>query len=81
MVDSGIAACHSLLIRNIQTRLGEIGERTNSFSMAEYLQQLKVISYDTSKWFAIFGSVDKVKDDGLRTLFHLVNKAIEDAEM
>lgn len=81
MVDSGIAACHSLLIRNIQTRLGEIGERTNSFSMAEYLQQLRVISYDTSKWFAIFGSVDKVKDDGLRTLFHLVNKAIEDAEM
>lgn len=81
MVDTGIAACHSLLIRNVQTRLGEIGERTNSFSIAEYLQQLNVISYDTSKWFAIFGSVDKVKDDGLRTLFHLVNKAIEDAEM
>lgn len=81
MVDTGVDACHSLLIRNIQDRLGKIGVKTGSFSMASYLEQLKEISYDTSKWFAMFGSIDKAKDDALRTLFHLVDKAIENAEM
>ena len=80
LVKDGQTYCNSLLLRNIKQRLQEVGEKVNSAEIEDYLEQLKSIGYDTSKWFLYAGSIDKAQDLALRTINHLVTEAIETAE-
>jgi hypothetical protein len=48
--------------------------------MGKYLGELEKIGYDTSAWFLYAGSADKAKDDGLRALAYMINKAINKAD-
>jgi len=47
--------------------------------MGEYLDSLKEIGYDTGVFYKYGGMVDKVKDDGIRAITYLVNKALNNS--
>lgn len=78
--DTSSKLLDSILIQNILQDLYEIGSDVNSPTMIKYLQNLKTIDYDTSWFVRHLGRVDAAKDDGLRTLAYLVNKANQEAD-
>lgn len=80
VADCGDRIMKVLLVRNVEKALRDIGQEVHSPSMGEYLSMLKQIGYDTSSWFKYLGSADRAKDDGLRALAYLVNKAIQTAD-
>lgn len=69
-----------ILVRNVEKILKGIGEEVHSPSMGEYLGMLKQIGYDTSSWFRYLGSTDRAKDEGLRAMTYMVNKALQTAD-
>lgn len=48
--------------------------------MVEYLAELSKIGYDTSGFTKTFGSADRAKDNGLRAIAYLTNKANREAD-
>jgi len=60
--------------------LNDIGQETHSFTMAEYLDYLKSIGFDTAVFYKYGGMTDKVKDEGIRAITYLVNKAINTSQ-
>lgn len=64
----------------VKDLLQKIGQATHSPTMGKYLDELEKIGYDTSAWFLYAGSADKAKDDGLRALAYMVNKALNKAD-
>ena len=66
-----------MIVRDL---LQKIGQETHSPTMGKYLGELEKIGYDTSAWFLYAGSADKAKDDGLRALAYMINKAINKAD-
>lgn len=80
IVQSGQKLMGNILINNVQESLRKEGEETKSPSMVDYLEQLRSIGYDTNAFFTTIGSLDRAKDDGLRALSRIVNKAIWDAD-
>jgi len=48
--------------------------------MAEYLDNLKSIGFDTAVFYKYGGMTDKVKDEGIRAITYLVNKAINTSQ-
>lgn len=69
-----------ILVRNVEKILKDVGEEVHSPSMGEYLGMLKQIGYDTSSWFKYLGSTDRAKDEGLRAMTYMVNKALQTAD-
>lgn len=74
-IDDGIRILNDLLIRTVYEDLRDIGIDTHSPDMVEYLQELRKIGYDTSGFSKTFGSADRAKDNGLRAIAYLTNKA------
>jgi hypothetical protein len=81
LAQQGKRMCDDMLITAVRKTIEDVSKKTHSLDYADYLQQLKEISYDTSIFFQLFGSLDKAKDNSLRTLFHIVDNAIARADM
>lgn len=79
LAELGKRCCDNILITSVRKTLRDVGDETNSLEMADYLDQLEKTTYDTNIFFQFFGSPDKAKDQGLRSIFHLVDKAIKSA--
>lgn len=80
IAEEGEGYAKSIKTRIVSNTLAKIGQQTHSPTMAKYLEDLEKIGYDTSAWFLYAGSVDRAKDDGLRSLAFMVNKAINTAD-
>lgn len=80
IVTNGIQVLNDLLIRTVYEDLRDIGIDTHSPDMVEYLQELRRIGYDTSGFTKTFGSADRAKDNGLRAIAYLTNKANREAD-
>lgn len=80
VINDGIQILENLLIRTVYEDLRDIGIDTHSPDMIEYLQELRKIGYDTSGFTKTFGSADRAKDNGLRAIAYLTNKANREAD-
>ena len=74
--DEANASLHNILINTTRDILVGVSNETHSISMGEYLDSLKEIGYDTGVFYKYGGMTDKVKDDGIRAITYLVNKAL-----
>lgn len=81
VVTSAQNCLEQLLTRNIKSTMTKVGEDVHDVTMGEYLSQLEKITGDTSAFFTTVGSIDRAKDNSLRVLFHLVNDAINKADI
>nr|DAJ24274.1 MAG TPA: hypothetical protein [Caudoviricetes sp.] len=77
--DGANASLHNILINTTRDILVGVGNETHSITMGEYLDSLKDIGYDTGVFYKYGGMVDKVKDDGIRAITYLVNKALNNS--
>ena len=80
IVNNTMQILNDLLIRTVYEDLREIGIDTHSPDMVEYLTELRSIGYDTSAFTKNFGSADRAKDNGLRAIAYLTNKANREAD-
>ena len=78
--DKAEAALNNNIINSSKQILNDIGQETHSFTMAEYLDHLKSIGFDTAVFYKYGGMTDKVKDEGIRAITYLVNKAINTSQ-
>lgn len=78
--DEANASLHNILINTTRDILVGVGNETHSISMGEYLDSLKEIGYDTGVFYKYGGMTDKVKDDGIRAITYLVNKALNNSQ-
>lgn len=79
MCDDACSILDDMLIDNVFEDLKKIGLDTHSPTMIAYLKQLKNIDYDTSSFIKYLGHIDAAKDEGLRSLAYLINKANAEA--
>lgn len=81
LVKSGKGSLQNIMINNLKRDFQSIGNTVHMPSMIDYLSSdFSDIGFDTSWFFKSFGSVDRAKDDGLRTLAYLVNTALNKAD-
>lgn len=81
LAKQGMRNCDSILINNMRKMLKDQAIKTGSLEMAEYINTLRSTSEDTSFWFTTFGSLDRASDEGLRTIFHMIDSALGQAQM
>lgn len=74
------ASLDNILVNTSRDILVDAGNNTHSITMGEYLNSLKQIGFDTAVFYKYGGMSDKVKDDGIRSIAYLINKALNNAE-
>lgn len=52
----------------------------HSPTIADYINHLKTIGYDTSWFYTTVGSMDSAKDESLRAMAYLIDKATHQAD-
>lgn len=78
--DNAKAALDITIINTAKKILADVGKETHSPTMVEYLNCLQDIGFDTSVFYKYFGMVDKVQDEGIRSIVYLINGAINKAQ-
>lgn len=78
--DETMASIENILINTTRDILVEVGNETHSITMGDYLNSLSSIGFDSGVFYRYAGMTDKVKDEGLRSIVYLVNKALNKAE-
>lgn len=71
----GVGHMQYVLTNNLKNRMGVIAEETGSTELSKWLDEMKVIGYDTKKWLANLGAKDGSSDTTVRAIIHMINKA------
>lgn len=69
-----------ILINNMKKRFAQIGNDVHSPTIADYINHLKTIGYDTNWFYTTVGSMDSAKDEALRAMAYLIDKATHKAD-
>lgn len=69
-----------ILVNNMKKRFAQIGNEVHSPTIADYINHLKTIGYDTSWFYTAVGSMDSAKDESLRAMAYLIDKAVHKAD-
>lgn len=71
----GVGHMQYVLTNNLKNRMGVIAEETGSTELSKWLDEMKVIGYDTKSWLANLGAKDGSSDTTVRAIIHMINKA------
>ena len=69
-----------LMLRRAKSILIDVGNEVGDATMAEYINQLQYINFDTSSFLRYLGSIDKARDNALKSLYHLVSTSLNKAD-
>lgn len=80
LVTDGNAMLDTLMLNRAKSILIGIGNEVGDATMADYINQLQYIGFDTSSFTRYIGSMDKARDNALRALYYLTSKALNTAD-
>lgn len=80
VAQEGVDYMYYILMNNVKRDLGKISEDVHLPSTKRFLDSLEEIGFDSNVFMQTLGAKDGAKDDAVRSLVYLVNKAIRNAD-